>query len=70
MLPGELREDIIGHLRWLTDTFGRLPEPPAKEEEQESDTEEEAEEATAQLEETLDTDCAVISEMETESEKR
>ena len=60
MLPGELRDDIIGRLRWLTDTFGRLPEPPAKEEEQGRDTDEEAEETAEKLEETLDTDCAVI----------
>lgn len=60
MLPGELREDIIGRLRWLTDTFGRLPEPPAKEEEQGRDTDEEAEETAEKLEEKLDTDCTVI----------
>ena len=28
MLPGEFREDIIGRLRWLTDTFQRMLVPP------------------------------------------
>ena len=35
MLPGEFREDIIGRLRWLTDTFQRMLVPPKTEEEQE-----------------------------------
>lgn len=39
MLSGELREDIIGRLRWLTETFGRLPEPPLKEEDKEPESE-------------------------------
>lgn len=34
MLPGEFREDIIGRLRWLTDTFQRMLVPPKTEEEQ------------------------------------
>lgn len=31
---GEFREDIIGRLRWLTDTFQRMLVPPKTEEEQ------------------------------------
>lgn len=30
MVNGELREDILGRLRWLTDTFERLPEQNRK----------------------------------------
>ena len=40
MLPGEFREDIIGRLRWLTDTFQRMLVPPKIEEEQEENEDE------------------------------
>ena len=40
MLPGEFREDIIGRLRWLTDTFQRMLVPPKTEEEQEENEDE------------------------------
>lgn len=40
MLPGEFREDIIGRLRWLTDTFQRMLIPPKIEEEQEENEDE------------------------------
>lgn len=41
MLPGEFREDIIGRLRWLTDTFQRTLVPP-KDETQEVEQDEES----------------------------
>lgn len=40
MLPGEFRDDIIGRFRWLTDTFQRILPPPAPEETEEEDAEE------------------------------
>ena len=40
MLPGEFREDIIGRLRWLTDTFQRMLVPPKIKEEQEENEDE------------------------------
>lgn len=46
MLPGDFREDIIGRLRWLCDTFQRTPEEPEEESEETTD-EENKEEKTA-----------------------
>ena len=40
MLPGELREDIIGGLSWLTDNFQRMLVPPKIKEEQEENEDE------------------------------
>ncbi len=51
MLPGEFREDIIGRLRWLCDTFQRVPEPPVEEEEE-----------TEELEATEETEATEMTE--------